>query len=51
MAHSAWQLSQVFVPVFSKTFVATHAVGQVVPSRYLVPVHVEHSEFVGPVQV
>ena len=32
---SAWQASQVFVAAFSKRFVATHAVGQVVPSRYL----------------
>ena len=36
--------------VFSNTFVATHAVRHVVPSRYLVPVHEEHSVLRGPSQ-
>ena len=33
--HSEWQRSQVFVTEFSKTLVAIHAVGHVVPSKYL----------------
>lgn len=33
--HSVWQASHVFVALFSNTFVATQAVGHVVPSRYL----------------
>ena len=33
--HSEWQTSQVFVAVFSKTLVATQAVGHVVASRNL----------------
>ena len=35
VSHSPWQASQLFVVEFSKTFVATHAVGQLFPSRYL----------------
>ena len=51
VSHSAWQASQVFVPEFSNTLVATQAVGHAVPSRYLPFGQDEHSLFVGPVHV
>ena len=35
LSHSAWHASQVFVEEFSNTLVATHAVGQLVPSKNL----------------
>ena len=42
VSQSEWQGSHVFVEVFSKTLVAKHEVGHVVPSRYLPVGQEEH---------
>ena len=49
LAHSPWHGSQVFVEEFSNTFVATQAVGQVVPSKNLPVGHDVQFEAKGPV--
>ena len=49
VAHVESQESQVFVEEFSKTFVATQAVGHADPSKYLPLGQLEHCEFRDPV--
>ena len=48
VSHSGWQESHVFVAEFSKTVVATHAVGHVEPSKNLPFGHDRQSLFVPP---
>ena len=40
-----------FVAAFSKTFVAEQAIGQLVPSKYLVPEQERHWVLLGPEHV